>query len=56
MNRFFSEDTMKYIRQIKPNYWDVYKTEGIDFSSPFLWFDDDLYEGERIELLKHNVV
>lgn len=56
LSRFFSEETMKYIRQIKPTEWDLNKTEGIDFSSPFLWFDDDLFEGEKQELTKHNVL
>ncbi|MCX6733035.1 MAG: hypothetical protein NTV98_05865 [Candidatus Roizmanbacteria bacterium] len=56
LSRFFGEETMKYIRQIKPTEWDVFKTEGIDFSTPFLWFDDDLFDGEKKELIKHNVL
>lgn len=56
LSRFFGEETMKYIRQIKHTEWDVLKTEGIDFSTPFLWFDDDLFEGEKKELIKHNVL
>jgi len=56
LSRFFPEETMRYIRQIKPTEWDVNKTEAIDFSSPFLWFDDDLFEGEKQELTKHNVL
>lgn len=56
LSRFFSEETMKYIRQIKPNNWNENKTEGIDFSAPFLWFDDDLYEEEKIALIKNNVL
>lgn len=56
LSRYFSEETMKYIRQIKPTIWSTWKTEGIDFSKPFLWFDDDLFEKEREELLKHKVL
>lgn len=56
MSRFFSEETMKYVRQIKPTEWDINKTEGINFSNPFLWFDDDLYEGEKRELVKRNML
>lgn len=56
LSRFFPEETMKFIRQIKPTDWDVNKTEAIDFSTPFLWFDDDLYPGEREVLVKHNVL
>ena len=56
LSRFFSKDSMKYIKQIKPTVWDLNKTEAIDFSTPFLWFDDDLYESEKQELIKHNVL
>lgn len=56
LSRYFSEETMKYIQRIKPTEWNTWKTEAIDFSSPFLWFDDDLFEKERDELLKHNVL
>ena len=34
----------------------MYKTEVIDFSTPFLWFDDTLLEGEKNELIKHNTL
>jgi len=56
LSRYFSEETMKYVRQIKPTKWNTWKTEGIDFSSPFLWLDDDLFEEEKIELVKHNAL
>lgn len=56
LSRFFSKATMEYLRLIKPTEWNTNKTEGIDFSVPFLWFDDDLYEGEREDLEKHNVL
>lgn len=56
LDRFFSEETMKYIRQIKPTIWNTWKTEAIDFSQTFLWFDDDLFEKERIELEKHGAL
>jgi len=56
LGKYFSEETMKYVRQIKPTTWNTWKTEAIDFSSPFLWFDDDLFEREKIELLKHGAV
>lgn len=56
LERYFLENTMKYIRQIKPTVWNTWKTEAIDFSSPFLWFDDDLFEKEREELEKHGAL
>jgi len=56
LSRFFSGKTLDYLKQIKPTKWQTNKTEAIDFSQPFLWFDDDLYEGEKRDLIKHNVL
>lgn len=36
-----------YLELIKPTVWDVLKTEGIDFSKEFVWFDDNLMESEK---------
>ncbi|HVV15373.1 MAG TPA: hypothetical protein VHD55_03180 [Candidatus Paceibacterota bacterium] len=41
------------IRQIRPTTWDVLKTDGIDFSQDFLWFDDYLMEAEKAVLERH---
>lgn len=40
------------VDRIKPTVWDDLKTEGIDFTQDFIWFDNDIYEGEW-ERLKH---
>ena len=56
LSRFFSGETMEYIKRIKPTEWNTNKTEAIDFSVPFLWFDDDLFEGEKQDLIKHGVL
>jgi hypothetical protein len=32
------------------------KTNGIDFSQPFLWFDDDLFYDEQQALVTHNAL
>lgn len=42
---------------IKPTTWvnSPNKTSAIDFTKPFLWFDDDCFFGEKQDLLKHNV-
>jgi len=34
------------IDRIKPTVWQDLKTKGIDFSSDFIWFDNDIYNGE----------
>jgi len=56
LSRFFSDKTLNYIKQIRPTEWDLNKTEAIDFFNPFLWFDDDLFEGEKQDLIKHGVL
>jgi hypothetical protein len=38
-----------------PTHWADSKTEAIDFTKPFLWFDDDCFTDERDELKKHGV-
>lgn len=54
LKEFFDPDTMKYIEKIKETYWEENKTEAIDFSKSFLWFDDDLFDEEREMLIKNN--
>lgn len=44
--------TMKQLSLIKPARWQELKTEGIDFKTPFLWFDDDLVPEEE-QILRH---
>jgi len=39
-------ETLELLNQIKPTDWGEEKTDAIDFSKPFKWFDDDLYEKE----------
>jgi len=44
------------MKEIKPTTWETAKTRGINFSEPFLWFDDDLFYEEKQTLLKHNAL
>jgi len=48
--------TVALLDSIKPAVWNEYKTQGIDFSQPFLWFDDDLFNEEREELEAQNAL
>lgn len=52
----FSKNSINRLNEIKPTQWGTSKTDAIDFSKPFLWFDDDLYEPERIKLEEHQVL
>jgi len=45
---------LELTRHILATDWVHNKTEAIDFTVPFLWFDDELYDEEKRELLRHD--
>ena len=53
---FLKPETVALLAKIKPTDWNQAKTEGIDFSQPFLWFDDDLYDDEETALKEHDTL
>lgn len=58
VGHLFKPETVELMKQIKPTTWlhSPSKTAAIDFSKPFLWFDDDLFLSERQELTEHNAL
>jgi len=54
----FDDETVELLKMIKPTIWldSSAKTDAIDFSKPFLWFDDDLFVKEKEALIKHGVL
>lgn len=48
--------TVELLDKIKPTGWGEFKTDAIDFSQPFLWFDDDLFDEEREQLIKFDAL
>ena len=56
IGHLFDADTVALMRRIRPTTWDLAKTRAIDFTRPFLWFDDDLFFEERQELLRHSAL
>ena len=44
------------MKKIKPTTWETAKTRAIDFSKPFLWFDDDLFYEEKQTLSTNNAL
>lgn len=54
VQRAAGEDLRPYLEKFKPTTWSLAKTEAIDFTKPFLWFDDDCFSGERTTLKEHN--
>lgn len=55
LQRATSEDIRPWLEKFRPVTWSLKKAEAIDFWKPFLWFDDDCYSGERIDLHSHDV-
>ncbi len=56
LNRASEEDLRPWLEKFKPVTWNLKKTEAIDFTKPFIWFDDDCFTGEKIELQKHDAM
>ena len=55
VQRASSENLRPYLQKFKPTSWSLAKTEAIDFSKPFLWYDDDCFSGEKLDLQKNKV-
>ena len=53
LSQYFPSDTLDKLKKIKPTIWTTLKTEGIDFTSGFIWLDDYVFQAEKDELTKH---
>ena len=53
IGHLFDKETVELMKQIKPTTWETAKTRAIDFTKPFLWFDDDLFHEEKQTLTKY---
>jgi hypothetical protein len=51
MKRYLPEALHPDINRIKPTVWDTLKTQGVDWSQDFIWFDNDIstIEWKQIE-------
>ena len=47
---------MTKVIKILPTDWEVLKTDAIDLDSDFVWFDDNLFETERMVLERNYVL
>ena len=56
LNRGDPEDLTLWLKRFKPTTWSLKKTDAIDFSKPFLWFDDDCFTEEQRVLREHGVL
>jgi hypothetical protein len=53
VQRATKADLLPWLQKFKPVTWNLKKTEAIDFTKPFLWFDDDCYPDELRDLKKN---
>jgi hypothetical protein len=51
-----NENLRPWLEKFKPLTWSLKKTDAINFSKPFLWFDDDCYIGEKMDLWEHDAL
>lgn len=43
---YFPSEVIVKLKVVKPTVWRTLKTEGIDFSKPFVWLDDYPFQSE----------
>jgi hypothetical protein len=55
LSRLLPQELFQYVLRYEPSRWDQLKTEAIDFSSDFIWFDNDVIEAELDALIEHGV-
>ncbi len=54
MRALLPEELQADIDRIKPTVWQDLKTQGIDFDSDFIWFDNNIYADEWGKLKQCN--
>lgn len=50
------EEIINLLHKVKPTKWDTLKTEAIDFTNKFIWFDDNILEIEKKILSRNNAL
>lgn len=56
LSQLYDQSVIELLKNIKPTNWSTAKTEAINFTTSFLWFDDIIFDFERKDLIKHNVL
>ena len=49
-------ETFKLTKKIRPTTWNVMKTEAIDFTQDFRWFDDSVMMSEKLHLQENDAL
>ncbi|KQT21489.1 hypothetical protein ASG31_16580 [Chryseobacterium sp. Leaf404] len=53
LKNYFPINIVDVLRKVKATNWDTLKTEGIDFSSNFIWLEDYPLNAEKLVLKKN---
>ncbi len=56
LSPYLKAETIALLEKVKPTDWGEMKTDAIDFSQPFIWFDDDLWPEGQEALEKNNAL
>ncbi len=56
LQKYLPKEAYQLIKEIKPTTWGTLKTDAIDFTQDFLWFDDYVMKAEKKVLIKNNVL
>ena len=58
IGHLFDNETVELMKKIKPTTWleTSNKTDAIDLTKPFLWFDDNLFYGDKKILFDNNLL
>ena len=54
--RILDDEAINLAKRIKPTNWRTSKTEAIDWKTPFLWFDDHIFDFEKDDLIRHDAL
>lgn len=54
LTRYFDNQILQLLHQVKPTNWETLKTEAVDFSYDFFWLKDYPFNAEKEILSKHN--
>ncbi|MBN2890488.1 MAG: hypothetical protein JXL97_01345 [Bacteroidales bacterium] len=54
LSKYFEKETITNLKKIKPTNWNTLKTEAIDFSSEFVWLEDNPMYSELAVLQRLN--
>lgn len=53
VKRYFPEESHQYLKKIQATNWGAMKTDALNFSEDFIWFDDYLMQAELQVLEDH---